>query len=200
MSHILSIYSHGQLFDGLLLTQVGLTVAYVISSFFVVSNPYNGFNAIVLGVIYGFSISLGYYFIRNSISRTKFGFVLSTAVILIFISLENAIFWGQYSGCQTFDSADARRLREISYFHVTRRLFDSACAHTAAMKSLCAFSVLLFLSYIFEVFILLRFKDEFLGVAPLNEGYAPINPNDFVIGEGYTGATSKNDFESKSQE
>ncbi len=44
------------------------------------------------------------------------------------------------------------------------------CDSIGAMKSLCTFSVFMMLSYIFELIVLLKFKDDLLGNGPLDEG------------------------------
>ena len=52
------------------------------------------------------------------------------------------------------------------------------CFETGAMASVCFFSVFLFLSYIALITALTKFKDDFLGSGPLNEGYANIQVPD----------------------
>lgn len=114
--------------------------------------------------------------------------------MLVFVSLESAIFWGQYSRC----SSDRRVLLrggtdtyrdEILSIHpistedygpvtVSRELsFGVECSHTSAMKSVCTFSIMMFLSYVALVAVMIKFKNEILGPAPLNEGYAPVSTN-----------------------
>lgn len=116
--------------------------------------------------------------------------------MLIFVSLESAIFWGQYSRC----SSDRRVLLrggadtyrdEILSIHtisiedffpkpvtVSRELsFGVECNHTSAMKSVCTFSIMMFLSYVALVAVMIKFKNEILGPAPLNEGYVPVSTN-----------------------
>jgi hypothetical protein len=107
--------------------------------------------------------------------------------MLIFVSLESAIFWGQYSRC----SSDRRMLlrggapADITASYSTlfieefigghRELsYGVECKHTSAMKSICTFSVMMFLSYVALVAVMIKFKNEILGPAPLNEGYAAV--------------------------
>lgn len=84
------------------------------------------------------------------------------------MSLQNAIFWGQYSHCEQF----SRRLRGGKY--------GSECHHTHAMTSVCVFSVFMLISYVFQVILLLRFKDDLLGASALNEGYNPVQSVDGI--------------------
>jgi len=181
MSQILNIYTHEQLIDGSLLCQVVLTSCYFISSLFTLSNPYAGFNGFFLGLIYYIFIVLSYYGIRKHITRTHYGFVLAGTIFLIFISLENAIFWGQYSNCQVYDAR--RRLNNIISEKHRLTSYSVACHHTAAMKSVCTFSVFLFLSYIFQVLVYLKFKDELLGSGKLDEGYTQVHSYDYAVPE-----------------
>jgi hypothetical protein len=48
---------------------------------------------------------------------------------------------------------------------------SSECRSQSAMKSVCAFSVFMFLSYLVLGGFLVHFKNAILGSAPLNEGY-----------------------------
>lgn len=66
--------------------------------------------------------------------------------MLIFISLQSAIFWGQYSGCESYN--DNRSVN---------------CQNKPAMKSICTFSVLMFISYITQLVAMIAFKQELLG-------------------------------------
>ena len=158
MTNILTQYSHTTLFDATLVIQLLFTLSFLISASFVFANPYNGFNTIFLGIVYLAFIGVSFYCIRYDISRTKFGAILAACLYLVFLSLENAIYWGQYSNCSVPGF--------FKYFadHIIY------CNNTAAMSSVSAFSVLMFLSYLFELFLLFRFKDNFLGTDPLNEG------------------------------
>jgi hypothetical protein len=84
-----------------LASQACFTFAYVISSFVVSSNSYAGFNAVLLGIIYIGMTGLVYLKMKNNTDRLTYGVILGIGVMLIFISLESAIFWGQYSRCST---------------------------------------------------------------------------------------------------
>lgn len=155
-------YPFDALIDYNLIFQALCSFCYLISCFFILSNPYGGSNAFLLGIVFAGNIALSYQGIRRAISRTYFGVVLACTIFLILIALQNAIYWGEYSDCSEARRLDGvGRALSIGYY----------CQNRHAMKSVCAFSVLMFLSYIFQVALLIRYKDEILGNGPLNEGY-----------------------------
>jgi hypothetical protein len=186
------MYSHDQLLDGTLMAQAAFTFAYLISSFVVAGNDYAGFNGVITGFIFGGSIGLTYYGLKKAISRTNYGIILGACSMLVFVCLESSIFWGQYSSCVHYSTVEDssppttaptaaplvfRMSDSISVESESRLLtssIGSECRNQKAMKSMCAFSVFMFLSYLFLLTLLIRFKNDFLGSAPLNEGYDPV--------------------------
>ena len=98
------------------------------------------------------------------------------------------VYVGQYSNCtpamyEIFHRASNGMFYTMSLFlllwnehHYKKLLYllSSAygveCDSIGAMKSLCTFSVFMMLSYIFELIVLLKFKDDLLGNGPLDEG------------------------------
>jgi cytochrome c-type biogenesis protein CcmE len=54
------------------------------------------------------------------------------------------------------------------------------CGYSVAMGSCCAFSVLLFLTYIAVVSVLLRFKDDILSSGSMNEDYSIVSTNEMI--------------------
>lgn len=113
--------------------------------------------------------------------------------MLVFVSLESAIFWGQYSRCTSSrrrsllrsDGIDHSLSVELSTELMYHRelTYGVECNHTSAMKSVCTFSVMMFLSYLALIAVLIKFKNEILGSAPLNEGYSavPTTPSESVV-------------------
>ncbi|RYH14110.1 hypothetical protein EON65_34150 [archaeon] len=146
-------YSPDQILKGNLLLQVVFVVCYLISALFIASNTYAGFNSLLLGIIIIAVIGLSYYGLFKEVTRTLFGIVLGCSVMLIFMTLQSAIFWGQYSDCTPNSLLNS----------VTQ------CYNPAAMKSCCTFSVFLFLTYIAQVAAMIRYKNDVLGAAPSNE-------------------------------
>jgi len=140
-----------QLIDITLLIQSIFIFSYLISSLFLITNLYAGFNAGFLNILLISFTVYSYYILRVAISRVSYGMVLGGSVILMFILFQSAIFWGQYSGC--IPSKLYKR-------------FEIGCTNPSAMESLSAFSVLLFLSYIYFIWVLIKFKQELLGDLP----------------------------------
>jgi hypothetical protein len=136
------------------------------------------------------------------LSRTMFGIVLGVNMMMIFISLQTAIFWGQYANCESYTASmeetnspttaliSRRLVGEIihssssSSSSITndnnynmdtgdnsRRLFGVVCEHQGAMHAASFFSVVLFLSYLALLGVLIKFKNEILGTAPLNGNF-----------------------------
>ena len=154
-------WSHTEIIDYTLGGQAVCSICYLISALFLSGNSYAGFNALLTGFLYAGSAGLTYYGLKQVLSRTIFGIILGVAVMLIFISLETAIFWGQYSGCTPAPPSGSS-----SSHH-----YGVECDHTGAMSSACFFSVMMLLSYLLLIGTLIKFKSEILGKVPLNERY-----------------------------
>ncbi len=154
------MYSHDEIIDGLIVCQIVFIFCYLISTFVTIWTSYGGLGSVASGFLYAAFCALTYYGLRRNISRTIYGIILGGSFILVFITLESAIYWGQYANCDHFSSS--------SQFH---------CAKQSAMKSACTFSVFLFLSYLALLGVMTKFKNEILGTAALNEnmGYAPVS-------------------------
>jgi hypothetical protein len=93
------MFSHKEFLDATIAGQILFSTSYLISSLVVAGNDYAGFVAVLTGVLYILSTAVTYYGIRRSPNRLNYGVILGGTVILIFISLEAAIFWGQYGTC-----------------------------------------------------------------------------------------------------
>lgn len=182
-------YSFDQLLDGTLIAQAAFALSYFISALVVSGNAYAGFNAVLLGLVYASFIALAYLKVKNDLSRTMYGIILGVAVMLTFVSLENAVFWGQYAGCESSSTT----VYSVSPTYAptnsptsSRRLFDDVesrrrlnsigvqCSNRSAMRSVCAFSVLMFLSYLFLIALLIRYKNDILKGAAAREQYAAV--------------------------
>ena len=165
------MYSHEQIVDGAVLCQIVFILCFLISAFFIAANFYAGFNAVATGIVYAVFCALTYFGLRHTISRTLFGAILGGAFILVFVSLESAVFWGQYSQCETYKGSEAGAIAGV------------VCYQQSAMRSVCTFSVFMFLSYLVLIGILMKFKNEILGSAPLNEGYAVVMTSESLDAE-----------------
>lgn len=163
------MYSHSEFIDRLLQVQGLLILAYFISACVVGGNSFAGFNALFLGIIFGCVAVATYYGLKIYPTRLNFGIILGGTAILMFLSLQSAIFWGQYADCETH----RRYLSEEVESNATlQRILSSSfdlgpeCKNTSAMKSVCTFSVFMFLSYIAQIWLLVQFKNDILVSAP----------------------------------
>ena len=80
---------------------------------------------------------------------------MGSGLFLVILSLQTAIFWGEYSKCQpakTFNDTSAE------------------CKTKSAMISATVFAVFMFLTLIIHLLILFMYKDAILGSGPLDEG------------------------------
>lgn len=183
-------YSYEQLMEASLAAQGVFTFCYFISSLVVVGNAYSGFNALILSFVFIAMIALMYMKMRKDVSRTMFGIVLGLTAVLVFVTLESSIFWGQYGSCDSYNNddlyptfsptaVDRRALFQSEkiedFVYPARRLnrIGVQCKHKAAMRSVCAFSVFMFLSYLFQIALLIRYKDEILKTSA-TDGYAAV--------------------------
>lgn len=85
-------------------------------------------------------------------SRTIYGAIIGASAFLMILSLQTAIFWGQYSNCQA------------GFF------VNVYCDQTPAMASLCAFGSLMLFCLVGQLALLVMFKDRFLGSSTMDEG------------------------------
>lgn len=146
---------HGQILDALFICQSLFILSYMISAIFQFSNVYNGFNAIFLGIIFLGTVICSYLYLRKNVTKVMYGILLGATFMLIFISLQSAIFWGQYSDCESY--------------HLDGKSGNPPmCENTPAMESICTFSVFMFLSYSAQLVIMIVFKHEILGALPTN--------------------------------
>lgn len=152
---ILEDYNHDQLLMVTFILQAAFIFSYLITSFVLIGNTYAGFNGLLLGFIYAAVCGASYYALCKEANRLYYGVILGCCFMLVFMSLQSAIFWGQYSGCHQIE-ADNRRILSTSV----------NCEHRTAMGSMCAFSVLMFLSYLFQIVVMIKFKNEILVNAP----------------------------------
>jgi ABC-type branched-subunit amino acid transport system permease subunit len=153
-------YPHTQLIDGTLAAQAVFLLCLLISALFLLSNSYSGFVLFLYSVIWICWIPGSYYSMRMAPGRLLYGVTLGVGAMLLILTLMEAIFFGQSSGCSQTPE---------------RRLLGIECYQTGAMKSVCTFSVFLFLSQTFFLFVVLRHKDELLPISPSSESqYAKV--------------------------
>ena len=98
--------SFSKLFDWLIFCQLVCVACFLLSSLFVASNPYAGFLSVFIGLVAAAHSGGCWYFIRQRVSRTMYGAVLGSSCVMVCIYLETAIFFGQYSACEDYETTD----------------------------------------------------------------------------------------------
>ena len=134
----LSQLSPTQIIDSILIFQGIFCFCYFISSCVAFSNEYAGFVGLLTGLIYIASVGHTFYGLKRHLNRTMYGSILGLSSVLVILSLQSAIFWGQYSNCEEGTTTDISNKGSIGV----------VCTHRGAMKSMCAFSVFMFLTYL----------------------------------------------------
>lgn len=171
-----------QLIDLILGFQILCIVCFFISAFFQWNNVYAGFTTFFLGILISIFIYYTYRILRIEITRISYGIILGGSVMLVFILLQSAIFWSQYSGCIPNKNPSATSTTTSS------NGYGVNCTYTAAMESLSTFSVFLFLSYISLIGVMIKYKNDLLGNAPVREGGYSAVSTSVPVSEGYGGA------------
>lgn len=182
LEKIMSIqhYPYTTQLDLTLAAQAVFTFCYFISSIVMLDNSYAGFNGALLGLLYGATIALSYKGLKKDQNRIIYGIILGAVFVLVFLSLQSAIFWGQYSGCESYSSSstttDDDKTKSDDKTTKLRRLTGVECYYTSAMSSMSAFSVFMFLSYIVQLYLMIKHKHDILGDPGSKGGYATIPP------------------------
>lgn len=94
--------SFAKLYDGLICGQAVCAACFLLSALFIASNPYAGAVAVLTGLVVPLHVGGSWYCIRRAVSRTLYGAVLGSSCVMVFVYLETAIFWGQYSDCEKY--------------------------------------------------------------------------------------------------
>ncbi|KAM3569163.1 hypothetical protein VYU27_008728 [Nannochloropsis oceanica] len=137
---------HEKLITAGLLLQGVFVLCYTICSFVVASTANMGFNAVLTALLYIFYVAGTYHVLQRSKMPLAIGFVLGVSVMITFLSLMTAIFWGQLSNCSP------------GYYDVKRY----SCTNPSAYGATCAFATLLFLIQLFFTSALVLWRDEFI--------------------------------------
>ena len=181
------MWSFKEIFPFLLLAQGLFTISNLIPALMLGSNTYAGFNVIFLELLYvGFIVGT-YYGLTKYLSRFYYGMILGGSSVLSLISLQSAIFWGDYADC----------VHSSSYINKIIILQPNGtgpeCNNQAAMQAVGAFSVLMCLCYIAQISLMLYHKNEILADVQLTaSSYRPIpSTTNRNIGELPHGHVSK---------
>ena len=142
-------YTFNEVLNAVLQGECVCVFSYIISSLFLLSHSYAGFTTFVYGLVLAASIGLKFYSLRAK-DRVLYGAMLGVVTLLVVMTLQQAIFWGQSSGCTKTG--------------VRRALLGVECNQVGAMRSVCTFSVFMFLLECLFLVLVLRHKDDLLPV------------------------------------
>ncbi|EWM28982.1 hypothetical protein Naga_100737g2 [Nannochloropsis gaditana] len=137
---------HEKLITAGLVTQGVFVLCYTICSFVVASTANMGFNAVLTALLYIFYVAGTYHVLQRSKMPLAVGFVLGVSVMITFLSLMTAIFWGQLANCSP------------GYYDIKRY----SCTNRSAYSATCAFATLLFLVQLVFTSALVLWRDEFI--------------------------------------
>ena len=226
-----------------IIVEVILSTCFLVAAASLFWNHYAGIVGILTGLAYISFCGICYYGIMMKPNRTFYGAVLGASCVLVFVALQSAIFFGQYSNCTV--SSQQRRIMTvtnvqdhgsllpqplqsqphlqqnnndprfydriqidsssgldnikawtISQDQIIRSLstasssssssssssYSVECSNRMGMRFACLFSVLMFMTYLFFILVLFRFKDDILGSKPLDEGYSSVPTMEHTIG------------------
>lgn len=164
------MYSYDEILNALLVSQALFTACYLIPALVISGDSFAGINSILLGILFVGFLTATYFVLKRELNRLNFGSLLGGAAVMAMMSLQSAIFWGQYGNCVKPDfvlDVIARYSREPG--------IGPQCNHRAAMSALCAFSVFMLLTYLVQIGAMVHFKNEILAEVPLGpSSYRPI--------------------------
>uniref|UniRef100_A0A7S2V692 MARVEL domain-containing protein n=1 Tax=Fibrocapsa japonica TaxID=94617 RepID=A0A7S2V692_9STRA len=123
-----------------------LTACYLICSFVVASTANAGFNAVLTGLVYAVYCVGAYQVLHKSKTALSVGFLIGFSALLIVLSLETAIYWGQLANCET----------------VSESISQYSCSNKSGYRAVCAFASLLFILQGAMTTALVAWKDEFI--------------------------------------
>ena len=214
-----------------IIVEIVLSTCFLVAASSLIWNHYAGAVGILTGLAYLSFCGISYYGIMVKPNRTFYGAILGASCVLVFVALQSAIFFGQYSNCTL--STPRRRITTITNTqeHVSLLLqpqlqqenndprfddriridstgsvdnhkmwmmtsqdqirhlstassssYSAECFNRMGMRFACLFSVFMFITYLFFILVLFRFKDDILGSKPLDEGYLSVPTNEHTIG------------------
>jgi hypothetical protein len=117
-----------------------------ISSCTVSGNTNAGFNVLITAMVnFGFCGAC-FYMLKNP-SQMNIGILLGSSALLCLMNLENAIYWGQLSGCKEHESGEDDR-------------YQFSCINTSGMKAVSAFGAISFVIEVALFALLVNNKDS----------------------------------------
>jgi hypothetical protein len=183
--------------DKILKAQAVISLCFLICVAVLAKNEYAGVVGIFIALFYIIFTYVTYRGILLETNRVYYGAILGGCSLLLLVSLESSIFYGEYSKCSS-DSHDSSNIittadddddddeSGIHYSDDTRRLITRSlrevigvqCSKTSAMKAACVFSSAMLLSYLLLIIVLYSSKNEILVFSPNTNTYNPLSTDD----------------------
>mmetsp|Transcript_13375 Transcript_13375/g.45221 ORF Transcript_13375/g.45221 Transcript_13375/m.45221 type:complete len:191 (-) Transcript_13375:109-681(-) len=138
---------HRKLLNLSILVMAVWTLAFFISSLVVADTANEGFNVVLTGLLYAGFVIASYQIINKRATPLSVGFLVGLSFVLVFISLQTAVFWGQLAQCDETDE----------------NITGYSCDDKAAMRSVSAFASLQFLTLGAFTAMLILHRDDVLG-------------------------------------
>jgi hypothetical protein len=155
------MYSHHELLDFTILVQAALSFCFFVSAIYVFGNHYAGFSALFLALLFSVMTGVSHFGLSCYPNKMMYGAILGSSTVMIFVSLQSSIFFGSYGTCIS-PPVIVPSIAPALLIDAHRSLYGVECYNVGGLKSCCAFSILLMLSYLIFITLVIRFKNEIL--------------------------------------
>ena len=181
--------------DKILKAQGVIAFCFLICVSVLAKNEYAGVVGVFIALFFIAFIYVTYRGILLETNRVYYGAILGGCSLLLLVSLETSIFYGEYSKCSTDSdvSSDTNIIAitddaiGIHYSDDTRRnlinrslreVICVQCSKKSAMRAACFFSSAMLLSYLLLLIVLYFSKNEILVFSPNTDTYNPLSTDE----------------------
>ena len=180
--------------DKILKAQGVIALCFLICVSVLAKNEYAGVVGVFIALFFIAFIYVTYRGILLETNRVYYGAILGGCSLLLLVSLESSIFYGEYSKCSadSGDSSDTNIIAttdDVGIFYsddarrnlITRSLREVIgvqCSKKSAMRAACVFSSAMLLSYLLLIIVLYSSKNEILVFSPNTDTYNPLSTED----------------------
>ena len=180
--------------DKILKVQGVIALCFLICVSVLAKNEYAGVVGVFIALFFIAFIYVTYRGILLETNRVYYGAILGGCSLLLLVSLESSIFYGEYSKCSadSGDSSDTNIIAttdDVGIFYsddarrnlITRSLREVIgvqCSKKSAMRAACVFSSAMLLSYLLLIIVLYSSKNEILVFSPNTDTYNPLSTED----------------------
>ncbi len=182
--------------DKILKAQGVIAFCFLICVSVLAKNEYAGVVGVFIALFFIAFIYVTYRGILLETNRVYYGAILGGCSLLLLVSLESSIFYGEYSKCSADSdvSSDTNIIditnddaTGIHYSDDTRRnlitrslreVIGVQCSKKSAMRAACVFSSAMLLSYLLLLIVLYFSKNEILVFSPNTDTYNPLSTDE----------------------